>query len=193
MGKERPLIPHQEIPWDLEFQLLEMIRTDRTGFSLLAMQSEGIRNMILAAVLEDQDVILPDSLQSASNNRHGQDAWMLRAPDEQGIIPLEACEIKTKYHLDPRDEGNVFEYHDESIKGYERLMGEHQLYGTFRACPDGLERVVEVYVLYTGSALHDLWKVRLEELKNGTDEQKRRKRIGYSLNKIKKLGAIKLV
>jgi hypothetical protein len=189
MGKMRPTLPHQDIPWDLEFQLLELMRTDRTGFSKLAMQSEGIRNMILTAVLENKDAILPDALQSASDDRHGQDAWLLRGPGPDGVIPIEACEIKTKYHLEPHDEGNVFEYHDESIKGYERLIGEHQLFGTFRACPDGLERVVEVYVLYTGSALHEHWKARLEELKAGAP----RKRIGYSLSKIKKMGAIKLV
>jgi hypothetical protein len=115
---------------------------------------------------------------------------MLRGPDDTGAIPIEACEIKTCYHLEPGQKTNAkFEYHDESVRGYERLIGEHQLYGTFRSCPDGLERVVEVYVLYTGSALHEQWKLRLEELKAGSP----RKRIGYSLNQIKKMGAIKLV
>jgi len=191
MGRLRPTLPHQDIPWDLEFQLLELLRTDRTGFSRLAMQSEGVRNMILTAVIESKDVFLPDSLQSASSARHGQDAWLILGPDESGIFPLDPCEIKTKYHLEPYDEGNVFEYHDESVNGYERLVGEHQLYGTFRACPDGLERIVEVYILYKGSALHEEWKKRIEELKTGTGKPKHR--IGYSLAKLKKLGAIKLV
>lgn len=194
MGKRRPVLKHQEIPWDLELQLLELMRTDRTGFSRIAMQSEGVRNMILAGVLEDQDAILPDSLQSASDDRHGQDAWLLLRPDETGAIPVEACEIKTCYHLEPgQTSSSKFEYHDESIRGYERLIGEHQLFGTFRPCPDGLERIVEVYALYKSSVLHEQWKLRLEELKNGTEEQKKRKRIGYSLNQIKNFGAIKLV
>jgi len=192
MGKERPTLPNHEIPWDFEVQLLELIRTDRTGFIRLAMQSEGIRNKILAAVLEARDVFLPDSLQSASDDRHGQDAWLIRGPDGEGVIPLEACEIKTCYHLEPLvKSGAKFEYHDESIKGYERLIGEHQLFGTFRPCADGLERIVEIYILYTGSELHKKWQVRLEELR--ADPTIKRKRIGYSLNQIKKMGAIKLV
>jgi hypothetical protein len=192
MGKLRPVIAHQEIPWDLEVQLLELVRKDRTGFSKLAMQSEGIRNMILSAVLEAKDAILPDSLQSASDDRHGQDAWLLRGPDVTGTIPLEACEIKTCYHLEPGEKSSSkFEYHDESVKGYERLIGEHQLCGTYRPCPDGLERIVEVYVLYVGSVLHEHWKLRLEQLKANPDEK--RKRIGYSLATLKKMGAIKLV
>jgi hypothetical protein len=191
MGQKRPILPHHQIPWDLELQILEFIRKDRTGFARLMPQSEAVRNMVLAGVLEEKGIILPDSLQSASDDRHGQDAWLMRGPDADGVIPLEACEVKTKYHLEPGDDGNVFEYHDESIKGYERLIGEHQLYGTYRACPDGLERIVEVYVLYTGSDLHKKWQLRLEELK--ADPTIKRKRIGYSLTQIKKLGAFKLI
>ncbi len=189
--KTRPVLKHHAIPFDLELQFLELLRLDPTGFLKRAMHCEGIRNKLIAAVLEDAGIILPDGLQSTGDDQHGQDAWMLREPDSAGAILREPTEIKTCFHLEPMQrKGSKFEYHYESIFGYERLLNEHQLFGTFRRCEDGLGRVVEVYVLYRGSALHERWRVRLEQLRANLDEKK--KRIGYSLVQIKKFGAIKL-
>lgn len=190
MGRPRPYIPHHDIPFDLELRLLEMLRLSRTGFARKHVRSEGVRNEILAAVLEEKNLILPDALQSASDDPHGTDALMFWGPpDEHGVVQGHPCEIKTCIHPDPLQDPKKFEYHEESIKTYERLINEHQLLATYRPCPDGLDRVVEVYLLRPGSLLHQEWQRRLDEIRSivARGEKYERKRLSYSLKKIRDL------
>ena len=184
MGKKREYMPHQELPVDLEKHLKIAMKDTRYSFLKKNARSSETRNEITASMLEERGIYI----QSAGDDPHGTDA-LLFYDCLNGMDAVEPVEMKSCYVAEPGKDANKFEYNWESVPVYNRLIEEHQIVSTFRKCEDGLDRLVECYILPVDSGFHDFCRVRRDELLAGALSKKRK----FSLNQMKEMGAVKLI
>jgi len=188
MGKKRPFIPEQSYPESLLADNLKL--ATRSSFSRRVISTEPSRNELLRETFLECGLGL---IESFSDEVHGTDA--LWSQDFAGLwrtedAPVCLTELKSQNHPEAGEEENKFWYPKETIQLYQRLLQEHQILYTVRKLPNGLEYIVECWVCYVGSPLHELFQTRMQGIISG---ERLPRRFSLSLAQVKKLGGVKLI